>query len=145
MATVRGCHIPDDLFYNVDDNVWARQHPDGTVTVGMTAYGASLAGAIVSYTPRRLGKEVKRGKSCATVESGKWVGPVKAPVGGEIIATNALLDSQPEKINDDPYGDGWLVVIRPFNWTEDSASLLTGAVALDAFADKMDYEGFGGC
>ncbi len=145
MAHVRGCYIPEELFYNVDSNVWARLAQDGTVTVGMTSYGCSLAGTIVSYTPRKVGKQVKRDKSCATVESGKWVGPVKAPVGGEVVATNPRVARNPALINEDSYEAGWLVVLRPFDWVEESRLLLTGGDALDAFAEKMELEGFDGC
>lgn len=145
MAHVRGCYIPEELFYNVESNVWARPAQDGTVTVGMTSYGCSLAGTIVSYTPRKVGKQVKRDKSCATVESGKWVGPVKAPVGGEVVAVNARVEQDPALINEDSYGEGWLVVLRPFDWADESRLLLTGDDALDAFAEKMELEGFDGC
>lgn len=145
MAHVRGCYFPENLFYDVDDNVWARADPDGSVTVGMTSYGCSLAGTIVSYTPRKPGKHVKRTKSCATVESGKWVGPVKAPVGGEVVGTNPEIYQNPALINEDPYGRGWLVVLRPFDWDGDSTELLTGDEALDALAEKMEHEGFDGC
>ena len=88
MAVVRNCNLPDDLYYNVENNVWCRKEADGTITVGMTAYACSLAGEIVAYTPKKAGKAIDKDKSVATVESGKWVGPVKAPVGGEILATN---------------------------------------------------------
>jgi glycine cleavage system H protein len=145
MGIVRGCEMPDGLYYNVESNVWARLETDGSVTVGMTSYGCSLSGTIVSYTPKKVGKEVKRDKSCATVESGKWVGPVKAPVGGGIIAINPEVSANPGLINEDPYGAGWLVRIMAFDWVGDSTFLLTGAAALDAFAEKMEYEGFGGC
>lgn len=145
MASVRGCNIPEDLYYNVDSNVWASRDAEGIITVGMTSYACSLSGQIVSYTPRKIGKQVKKNKSCATVESGKWVGPVNAPVAGEVIAVNSLLDTQPDLINTDPYGEGWIVKMLPQDWVEDSRELLTGAAALDSFDRKMDDDGFGGC
>ena len=58
MATVRGCTFPENLFYNVESNVWCRQEADGTVTLGMTAYAVSLAGQIVAFTPKAVGKHV---------------------------------------------------------------------------------------
>ncbi|MBD3671700.1 MAG: glycine cleavage system protein GcvH [Gammaproteobacteria bacterium] len=145
MASVNGCNIPEDLFYNVDSNVWASIDNSGVVTVGMTSYACSLSGQIVSYTAKKPGKAVKRDKSCATVESGKWVGPVKAPVAGEIIATNPLLDAQPEIINEDPYGEGWIVKIKASDWDSDSQSLVSGPGALKLFDEKMSADGFGGC
>lgn len=145
MATVRGCNLPDDLFYNVDNNVWARREGDGTITVGMTAYACSLAGEIVSYTPKKIGKEIEQNKSVCTVESGKWVGPVKAPVTGEVVATNEAVSGKPGTINADPYGNGWLVKMKPTNWDGDSGSLVTGANVASAFETKMNADGFGGC
>ena len=145
MGAVRGCEIPEDLLYNIENNVWVRKEGDGTVTLGLTAYACSLAGEIVSYTPKKLGKDVKKDKSCATVESGKWVGPAKTPVSGEVVAINDAVAAKPGLINQDPYGEGWLVKIKPSDWDGESADLKTGADALAAFEAKMQSEGFGGC
>ena len=145
MGTVRGCNIPEDLYYNVENNVWVRKEDDGTVTVGMTAYACSLAGEIVSYTPKKVGKDVAKDKSAATVESGKWVGPLKAPVSGAITATNPDVAANPGLINKDPYGNGWVVKLQPSDWDGESGELKTGGDALTAFESKMDADGFGGC
>jgi glycine cleavage system H protein len=145
MGVVRGCNMPEELFYDIENNVWARRENDGTVTVGLTAYACSLAGQIVSFTPKKAGKDVKKNKSCATVESGKWVGPVKAPAAGDVTAVNDAVQSNPGLINEDPYDRGWLVRIQPTEWDADAADLKTGADALAAFEAKMNAEGFGGC
>lgn len=145
MATVKGCNIPDDLYYNVENNVWARREGDGTVTIGMTAYAAALAGQIVSCTPKKVGRSVEQNKSAATVESGKWVGPVKAPVSGEVVEINSAVTSAPATINTDPYGAGWMVKLKPANWDGDAAGLVTGGAVAAAFQAKMDAEGFAGC
>lgn len=145
MGAVRGCEIPEDLKYNVENNVWVREESDGTVTVGLTSYAGSLAGQIVSYTPKKVGKDVKKDKSCATVESGKWVGPAKTPVSGEVVATNDKVSADPSLINNDPYGEGWLVKIKPADLAGESADLKTGDDALAAFEDKMQADGFNGC
>jgi glycine cleavage system H protein len=145
MGVVRGCNLPEDLYYHIENNIWARREPDGSFTVGLTAYASSLAGQIVSFTPKKVGKDVKKDKSCATVESGKWVGPVKSPASGIIEAVNDAVQAKPGLINEDPYGQGWLVRVRPDNWDADSADLKTGPDALTAFEAKMAAEGFGGC
>jgi glycine cleavage system H protein len=145
MGVVRGCNVPEDLYYHIENNVWARRELDGNVTVGLTAYACSLAGQIVSFTPKKVGRDVKKDKSCATVESGKWVGPVKAPAGGDIVAVNDAVQAKPALINQDPYGQGWLVKIKPLDWSADSSDLKTGKDALAVFESKMDAEGFGGC
>ena len=108
MGAVRGCNIPEDLMYNIESNVWAKREADGNVTVGLTSYACSLAGDIVSYTPKKVGKAVEKDKSCATVESGKWVGPVKTPVAGEVVAVNEAVTAKPGAINQDPYNQGWI-------------------------------------
>lgn len=145
MSTVRGCTFPDDLYYDVESNVWCRREGDGTVSVGMTAYALALAGPIVAFTPKAVGRRVEQGRSVATVESGKWVGPVKAPVSGEITAVNEALEIDPGLANEDPYGRGWMVRLRPSDWDGEVNTLLTGQAALDAFEVKMEAEGFGGC
>ncbi|BAN34642.1 Glycine cleavage system H protein - like protein [Sulfuricella denitrificans skB26] len=145
MALVRGCNFPDDLYYNVDDNVWARHESDETIVVGMTTYGCALSGEIVAWTAKKVGRVVDQNKSTGTIESGKWVGPVKAPVSGEIIAVNEAAVAVPSMINVDPYGAGWLIRIKPSDWTGESGSLLSGLAAAEAFEAKMQTEGFPGC
>ncbi|MCG5517278.1 glycine cleavage system protein GcvH [Ectothiorhodospira sp. 9100] len=145
MSDVKGCDLPEDLLYSIENNVWVRQESDGTATIGLTSYAGSLAGQVVSYTPKKVGKAVKKDKSCATVESGKWVGPAKSPIGGEVAAVNDAVSANPGLINDDPYGEGWLVKITPDNWDGDSAALKTGSDAIDAFKAKMEADGFKGC
>ena len=145
MGTVRGCEIPEDLYYNVENNVWARKEDDGSVTIGMTSFAAALAGDLVAYTPKKAGKSIKKDKSSATVESGKWVGPVKSPVAGEVVDTNDQVANDPTLVNRDPYGDGWLVKLTPENWDGDIADLVTGQDALDTFEKKMEADGFDGC
>jgi glycine cleavage system H protein len=145
MASVKNCNLPDDLYYNVENNVWARKEGDGTVTIGMTAYACALAGEVVAYTPKKVGRSVELNKSAATIESGKWVGPVKTPVSGEVAAINDAVAANPKSINTDPYGNGWLVKLKPSNWDGDAAALVTGAAAMSAFEAKMAADGFAGC
>jgi glycine cleavage system H protein len=145
MSTVRACDIPDDLYYQVENNIWVKPESDTEVIIGMTAYASSLAGQIIAFTPKKVGRSIKQNKSCATVESGKWVGPIKVPMNCELYAINeAALDS-PQLINSDPYGEGWLCKLKIDNWSDVSAQLLTGADAIAAFDVKMEEDGFGGC
>jgi len=91
-------------------------------------------------------KEVKKDKSCATVETRDWVGPVKVPVNGEIIAVNDQLAITPELISQDPYGKGWLVKIRVEEWDACKEELVTGLEeTLGSFEARMEYDGFSGC
>ena len=145
MASVKNCNLPDELHYNVENNVWVRKEADGIVTIGMTAYACALAGEVVAYTPKKVGRSVEMNKSVATIESGKWVGPVKTPVAGEVAAINDAVSANPKSINADPYGNGWLVKLKPSNWDGDAASLVTGAAAMAAFEAKMAADGLAGC
>jgi glycine cleavage system H protein len=145
MASVKNCNLPDDLHYNVENNVWVRKEPDGTVTVGMTAYACALAGEVVAYTPKKVGRTVDLNKSCATVESGKWVGPVKTPIAGGVTAVNDAVSAKPGTINKDPYGEGWLVKLKPSNLDAEIGALVTGAAIAPAFEAKMNADGFAGC
>lgn len=144
MATVRNCHLPVELFYDVANNVWARRESDGTITVGMTSYACSLVGELVAYLPKKVGSRVEQGKSLASVESGKWVGPIKAPVGGEIIRINEAIAAKPSIINTDPYGLGWAVKLKPSDWDDEAGRLVTGSAVAAAFEAKMAADGFVG-
>lgn len=139
MATVNHCNLPDDLYYLVDKHVWARPQ-DGIVVVGLTDVAQSLAKSIISVTLKRPGRKLAKGKSLGTVESGKWVGPVPAPVAGEIAVVNEALVSDPGLLNRDPYGEGWVAQLVADDWDSDSAELVTGQAGLDAYQAFMDRE-----
>lgn len=140
MASVNHCNLPEDLYYLVEKHVWARPE-DGLVVVGLTDVAQNLAKSIISVTLKRTGRKLAKGKSLGTVESGKWVGPVPAPVAGEIAAVNEALTGDPGLLNRDPYGDGWIAKLAADDWDGDAADLLTGQAALGAYRAFMDAEG----
>ena len=140
VAEIRNCNIPDDLYYLVRSHVWARPEGD-LVVVGLTDVAQNLAKRFIAYTPRRVGKSVEVSKSTATLESGKWVGPVPAPVAGEIVAINESAQADPSIVNRDPYGEGWIVKVKAVDWSRDSAGLLTGQAALDEYTTFLTEEG----
>jgi glycine cleavage system H protein len=145
MPDVRGCPLPDDLLYDVDNHIWFKEVGDGTVRLGMTTVAVAMAGNLVAFTPKKVGREVQAGKSCATVESGKWVGPAKSAAGGEVAAVNEELVAKPALANDDPYGAGWMVIIKPADWAAVKPTLVTGAAVAAAYEAKMAADGFAGC
>lgn len=145
MPTVRGCELPDDLLYDVPNHIWFKELDDGTVKIGMTTIATAMAGRLVAFTPKKIGRKVDAGKSCATVESGKWVGPAKSAAGGEVVAINDQLVANPPLANQDPYGDGWMVVLKPDDWPTAKASLTPGAQVAPKYEAKMDADGFSGC
>lgn len=145
MPDVRGCHMPDDLLYDVENHVWFKELGDGKVRVGMTAVATALAGQLVAFTPKKQGRKVKAGRSCATVESGKWVGPAKSAAGGEVLEVNSALQDNPKIANDDPYDAGWMVVLQPEDWDTVKTTLTPGASVSAPYEAKMDADGFAGC
>jgi glycine cleavage system H protein len=145
MTDVRGCHLPDDLLYDVDNHIWVREMGDGRIKLGMTTIATAMAGQLVAFTPKKVGRTVRPGKSCATVESGKWVGPAKSLAGGEVVEVNADLVSKPSTANEDPYEAGWMVIIQPDDWDSVKGSLLLGSNVTAAYEAKMDADGFDGC
>jgi glycine cleavage system H protein len=145
MAEVRGCHFPDELLYDVDNHIWYQELPDGNVKVGMTSVATAMAGQLVAFTPKKVGRSVEAGKSCATVESGKWVGPAKSAVAGTVVAVNEALVAKPSLANEDPYGAGWLVVIKPTDWASVKAGLTPGSQVGPKYEAKMAADNFAGC
>ncbi|HVW34840.1 MAG TPA: glycine cleavage system protein GcvH [Acidimicrobiia bacterium] len=140
MATVSNCNLPEDLYYVVEKHVWA-SHADGIVTVGLTDVAQNLAKGIISVSPKKVGRKVESGKSVATVESSKWVGPVPCPVNGEIVEINEGAVSDPGIINREPYGAGWIAKVRANDWAADSANLATGEAAIAEYSAFLEKEG----
>ncbi len=101
---------PPDLKYHPEHD-WARVDGD-EATFGITWYAQDALGEVVFYEPPELGTTVTANESYAEVESVKAVSDVFAPLSGEVVAINEALSDAPERINDDPYGDGWLVRVR---------------------------------
>lgn len=101
---------PDDLKYHQDHD-WARIEGD-RATFGITWYAQDALGEVVFFDPPAIGHQVSRGESYAEVESVKAVSDVFAPLSGEIVEVNEGLADSPETINEDPYGDGWLVKVK---------------------------------
>ena len=145
MANVRGCNLPDDRLYDVDNHIWFTEVGDGTVKIGMTTVATAMAGQLVAFTPKKVGRSVKAGKSCATVESGKWVGPAKSAAAGEVVAVNEDLVGNPSLANDDPYDKGWLVILQPEDWASVKASLTPGSEVAAPYEAKMESDGYAGC
>jgi glycine cleavage system H protein len=145
MPSVRGCNLPDELLYDVENNIWYRENPDGTVTLGMTAVAAAMAGQLVAFTAKKVGRSVQSGKSCATVESGKWVGPAKIAFDAEVAEVNDALVGNPKVANADPYGEGWMVKVKPADWAAAKAGLTPGSAVAGPYEAKMTADNFAGC
>ena len=102
--------IPDDLKYT-SEHEWVRAGEDGRVRVGITHYAQDALGDVVFVSLPEIGATVSAGQALGEVESTKSVSEIYAPVSGDVVARNDRLDQQPDLVNQDPYGDGWLVEI----------------------------------
>jgi glycine cleavage system H protein len=145
MPIVNGCLLPDDLYYDVENQLWYRDLGDGLVEVGITAVAAAMAGQVLAATPKRAGRRLEPQQACAVVESGKVVGSARVAFAGLVERSNEPLMDRPSLINKDPYGAGWLVIMRPDDWTAARAILIRGADVADAYRAKMEAEDFPGC
>lgn len=113
--------LPGDLMYTTDHE-WLRREEDGSVTVGITDHAQSALGDLVYVELPDVGQEVEAGGDMAVVESVKAASDVYAPIEGTVVAINEALADDPEVINNDPYGDGWIVRLEPGG---DEGELLT--------------------
>jgi glycine cleavage system H protein len=111
--------VPEDLQYT-KSHEWVRAE-DGTVTIGITDHAQEELGDVVFVELPEEGDTIEAGGSFGTVESVKAVSDLYTPLGGEVVEVNSSLEDAPEKINDDPYGEGWIVKLR----TSEEAELLT--------------------
>ena len=111
--------VPDDLQYT-KSHEWVRTEGD-TATIGITEHAQEELGDVVFVELPDEGATIHAGESFGTVESVKAVSDLYAPVGGEVVEVNSSLEEAPEKINDDPYGEGWIVKLR----TSEVADLLS--------------------
>ena len=104
--------LPGDLKYT-KEHEWLRQEEDGSVTIGITDHAQEALGDLVYVELPEIGHDVTSGGDMAVVESVKAASDVYSPVAGEVTEVNEVLADTPENINTDPYGDGWIVKVRP--------------------------------
>ena len=121
---------PDDLKYTAEHE-WVRAAGgDAPVRVGITDYAQEALGDIVYVTLPEVDSQVTAGQACGEIESTKSVSDLYAPVSGTVVARNDALDGSPELVNTDPYGEGWIIEIRPDD-----------PVAVDGLLDAAGYQG----
>jgi len=124
---------PDGLYYN-EEHDWARVEGD-TATFGITWYAQDSLGEVVYFSPSAVGSSISRGGEYGELESTKAVSTLVAPLSGEVTEVNDALEGRESTVNDDPYGEGWLVKVR----MGDSAELdsLMDAAAYQAYVDAL--------
>lgn len=126
--------LPGDLLYT-SEHEWLRREDDGSVTIGVTDHAQSALGDLVYVELPEVGQDVESGGDMAVVESVKAASDVYAPIDGTVTAVNEELADDPEKINADPYGDGWIVKVQPSGDIDESAMLTP-----DAYQTLLDEE-----
>ncbi|MCW3992649.1 MAG: glycine cleavage system protein H [Candidatus Bathyarchaeota archaeon] len=125
MVKIDGNEFPEDLYYH-REHMWVKVE-DGKVRLGYNDWAQEAAGKLVNLNTRRVGRSVKAGKTLGTVESGKWVGPLRTPVSGKIVEINDEVLKNPSIINEDPYGRGWIAVIEAEDLETELNDLIKGS------------------
>ncbi|MEE9417192.1 MAG: glycine cleavage system protein GcvH [Acidimicrobiales bacterium] len=115
-------NVPDDLKYSTDHE-WVRVDDAGVATIGITDYAQDALGDVVFIELPEAGVSIETGASFGEVESTKSVSDLFAPITGKVTQVNDQLVDNPEKVNEDPYGEGWICVIEPSDTAEFSALL----------------------
>ncbi len=123
--------FPDDLYYDKEHS-WARAEGN-TVAQGMSDFGQAIAQEIVYAEAPRVGRKVEQGQTFMSMESGKWVGRVKAIVSGTVQEANEELEWEPTLLNESPYEDGWLVKIEVSDPAELENLMKADSAELEAF------------
>ncbi|MCL4798363.1 MAG: hypothetical protein KJ025_02180 [Burkholderiales bacterium] len=131
-----GCEFRPELYYDDEYQIWVRPEDDGTLTVGMTDISQTIAGRVLHVRVRKPGAKQPRGKPVATVETGKWAGPVPNPFDCVIEAGNEAVLAEPGLLNQDPYRH-WVARVRPDRPVAEALQgLLTGADAAAGFCAR---------
>ena len=125
--------LPGDLVYTAEHE-WLRREEDGSLTVGITDHAQAALGDLVYVELPEVGQDLESGGEMAVVESVKAASDVYSPVSGEVAAVNEALADEPEKINADPYGDGWIARIQPGEESVDTMA----PDEYQAFLDELD-------
>lgn len=125
MVEIDGSSLPEELYYT-KDHTWARIDDNGSVTVGMDAFGAKAAGNIEFIDLPMEDDEFEAGEAFGSLESAKWVGGLLMPVSGTVIAINENIEDELELMTRDPYGEGWLIKVKPGNLKDDLKALVHG-------------------
>jgi len=137
MVVFEGYNLPEDLYYT-KDHTYARIEDDGTVTVGLDAFGARAAGEIEFIDLPMEDDEFEAGEAFGSLESAKWVGGLIMPISGKVISVNEDVEDDFDLLTETPYGEGWLIKVQPSNLKDDLKVLVHGEAVGPWF--KKDLE-----
>jgi glycine cleavage system H protein len=141
MARVDRYEFPEGLLYDVGNQIWYEPLEHGAVRAGFTPLAIALAGEVLVFTPKRIGRDFEKERSFATIECGKWVGAARAAFGGTVLSHNEALIRRPKLLNEDAFGAGWMLIVRPAAeaWRE---GLVTGLGIAPAFTAWLAAEAY---
>ena len=125
------CEFPEDVLYDLENNVWVRTESENRVKLGITSVYAALAGRLNKVSFKQFAADVRKGQSVATIESSRYFGVVRTPLTGRLIAINAGLERDPKLANDSPYTLGWFAELEPVLPNDDLRSLTEPKNAVD--------------
>jgi glycine cleavage system H protein len=138
VANVDGHELPDELYYFPETFSWAQPMGENQARVGITAFAVAQAGKVSNIRVRPAGFELVQGKVFGTMETFKWVGPLKSPVGGKIAEVNSALLQDFNIVGRSPYEDGWMILVEDIPDLEsDLKNLLHGADAVKWQEDEI--------
>jgi glycine cleavage system H protein len=140
MVEIEGYDLPEELYYT-KDHTWARIEDDGTVTVGLDAYGGTAVGEIEFIDLPMEDDEFEAGDAFGSMESAKWVGGLTMPVSGTVIEVNSEIEDNLELLAEDPYEEGWIIKIQPSNLEDELADLYYGDSVNDWFVEDLKERG----
>lgn len=130
-------NYPDDVMYT-REHEWARAEGEDRVRVGITDFAQDALGDVVYVDLPQEGAEVRAGEPFGEVESTKSVSDIYAPVAGTVVERNAALEDSPELVNEDPYGDGWMILVQPSDPSE-----IESLLSASAYQEFVETEGTG--
>lgn len=129
---------PDDVYYH-KEHYWARVEGN-VVVIGVSDFAQKLAGTIKRVVTLEEEDEIVQDKPFGTISSGKWTGKLYSPVSGEITEVNEDVEDEPGMVNEDPYGEGWLIKVEPSNLDGDLANLMKPGPEFEAWMKKEIVE-----
>jgi glycine cleavage system H protein len=145
ISVVRSCIIPLNLYYKIEEHLWLRVNDDNSITIGFTDVAQTTAGRILIVSFRPVNAYYKQGKTIAIVESAKWLGPVRAPMNGVLVAVNEMLLTDAGLINRSPYNKGWIARFQADDLATGLQPFVTGEKAVRAYEMLMERRHLDDC
>jgi glycine cleavage system H protein len=139
MVKVNDYEVPETLYYH-KEYLWAKVEEDGKVKIGIIDYAQKQINDVIYVELPSVGDSVTKDEPFGILESVKAVSDLIAPVSGTIESVNEELDSKPEMLNEDPYGEGWILIVEPTNLEEELKALLSSDAAVEWHASLVKEE-----